>query len=761
MEYAIKCLINNVEITEENADNKPYISACQLKQSTSLTGIPIGDVASDSLYLTVENPSESSYDGAEIKFYISPQEDTSSTLGDLEDEVGTETTDTSISEDDLETLEEDTEEGEDLTEDELTELETEQTTETTTTYEFFEGENTTETFEITDIEEEEWEYIGTYYVNSESRGTDNSVNLVAYDVVSKLIDKYVPTITSGTVLEYYTDITTQINSTYGITCEEEVFSDDLNITITWNLDCTLREAIGYIAGLVGGYVGYFENTLGIDYCVYNDSIILDSEVYDYSETSAGQFQLGGLICYLSTVGDTSVAYQVGSGQQASFSNPLMTESQLETIYSNMQGINYYGAKFSLNWNSELFSGQFIRIMTDEEYKNYLMLMNSIENTTDETELLSLKSNVNSVGTTVMITNQTITFNGGKATSVIDSLCSTETSKELLTPSPTITKIIEAGKHATNYITEAEDGALVIARDTDDYKVRIDADSLDVINGDTTVATFGESTIIGDSTSSTVLNLTNKSINLGYLNNDTNEMDINLFDVGYDTTLSILVEEDLYNFGFYIKQFSVIGAPTTWVKTTYAINTITKLEIVANGTNYDILKYWDEATATGYITSISNNFKINITNLPVAKADIDHFYIEYSGYKINADVNGNLNVKGSVDITSDLSLVGNFDYSFGDVTNGEGYLKLGNNIYMEYGNVTCKATKVTTNQDFTVTFPKEFETVPNIQLTNQNIPGNYHFHMSVAGASTTGFNIRLRSYEGAAHTYTIYWQAVGR
>ena len=754
MKYAIKCLINNVEITEENIDNKPYISACQLKQSTSLTGIPIGDVASDALYLTIENPSESSYDGAEIKFYISPQEDTSSNLGDLENEVGTDTTDTSISENDLETLEEDTTEGEDLTEDELTELEIEQTTETTITYEFFEGEDTTESFEITDIEEEEWEYIGTYYVNSESRGTDNSVNLVAYDIISKLTDNYVPTITSGTVLEFYNDITTQINATYGITCDEEEFSDDLNITITWNLDCTLREAIGYIAGLVGGYVGYFENTLGIDYCVFNNSIILDSEVYDYSETSAGQFQLGGLICYLSTVGDTSVAYQVGNGQQTAFSNPLMTENQLETIYSNMQGINYYGAKFSLNWNSELFSGQFIRIMTDELYKNYLMLMNNIENTTDETELLNLKSNVNSVGTTVMITNQTITFNGGKATSVIDSLCSTETSKELLTPSPTITKIIEAGKHATNYITEAEDGALIIARDTDDYKVRIDADSLDVINGDTTVATFGESTIIGDKNSGSILEIEKNNLKIGYFDTTTQSITDSLFNVNLNTSKSEKLREEKISAPIKTEQDGT--KYIYYFETSYAIDNILLVMYSDDINNAESI---DLTTNTTQLSKFE--FKIETTTqLTFEHSFYQYIYITYDAFIVQAEIRGDLTVRGNVGITSDLECNGNLNGNVGNVDDAYGEIQIGDLVIL-CSQITCNATKSTSNQDFYVDFGGKFDSRPNIQLTNQNIPGNYHFHYSVAGASASGFNLRIRSYEGSAHSYTFFWQAIGK
>lgn len=440
MEYRTKIKIAGVEIMDSIsvAKGAPFIAGVKVKDSTALSAMEIGATASDCLYFSLYNPFKTSFDGETVELFISPIGDSSEVdLDEIAESVGTTEIDEAIDEDESIAMEDDSEDGEEMTAEELAEAEQTEAENIEATYDFFNGENDT----ITPVEtaegiEEKWVKTKTFHVfNQTNSAKDNSIMFECLDGFSLLNDKFNPTVTQTTVQALYEDYRTQVRENYGIEVDEFSFADPYNQIINWNIDCTYREAIGYFAGIVGGFATFdADDSLGISFYSFNDTVILSESLIDYKETSAGEVFIESLTCNRSNTPYKEDVIESGYGQGLTFSNPFVTQEMLDDITAYYKGIRYVGAELSMFWNETIQSGEFIRIMTRKEYANYIGLNNALERASGTKELLRIKDALNSLGKVILISNQTINFTGN-AISKIDSICDTEFKKANQIPSP--------------------------------------------------------------------------------------------------------------------------------------------------------------------------------------------------------------------------------------------------------------------------------------------------------------------------------------
>lgn len=481
MEYLTKVIIDGQEIGEGGDVGAPSISSMKLTNNASLTSIDIGATAADCLTFTLNNPPKASFDGDKVELFISRiDSDEETTKERIENEVGTEASDEGIDEDDIEGVDDD-EDGEDLTEDELAELEEydEELVEIQTV--ILEGEDETGPEETTAEEEEpEWIPFGVYYVYQQAN-SDNSVTLTCYDAFSLMNGIYA--LGSATWAEHWTQLTSQLQAV-GIELDAYEFERGTDV-ITIKSGSTIREALGILCGYAGGYATCdTDGSVGISFYSYADKILIESDLISIRDTSAGEALIDGVICY----DDRGYSIESTSGSATiSMTNYAVTQEVLDEVIAPLyKGIRFGGAVAIVDWDDELRAGEFIRVMSEDEYAAYLELDNSTEDT---------RAQKNALGRVLLISNQVITF-GSNVTAVINSTAESESEKAKYTYPPMLKKIIEAGQTATNYITEDESGALVIRREGDDYNVRIDADSVEVRKGDEVLASFGAGVSLG-------------------------------------------------------------------------------------------------------------------------------------------------------------------------------------------------------------------------------------------------------------------------
>ena len=495
MKYRTKVIINGAELPDEQKENASSITGVSLTGSCG-NGFQIGSTASGMLEFTVIKPYKESFDGDKVDFYVLPMEseEEESRTDTLEAEVGdreeTEHIEDTDEESDVDTEEtEDTdEEEEDVTVEEEAESEAEMDALELGLYDMMNGEAAEDgevTEEETIPEGDGWDILGTFYVFKQQNNNDGTVTLQCFDGFQLMNDPYIPAQKNGTFQQFYNDIRAQCQAK-GIIVDEETFEAELNPVLEWNQDCTLREAIGYLAGLQGGFATFGDdNTLGISYFGYNDEVLLTSELLSRTTTSAGETMVDGIVCTVNLKQDTIEAGE--GGQSLYMYNPFMTQELLDNIFSQYRGIRYAGAVLQARWDPSLVPGEFVRIMTDSEYMNYVAMNNALANSSGKTaeDILNLKKEINAVGKSLLVSTQKITF-GGEATVVIRSHLMTETEKANapLSPSDAKFRVVTADLIRTKELiaqkAEIEDlkatNALIKNLQAEDVKItgRLDA-----------------------------------------------------------------------------------------------------------------------------------------------------------------------------------------------------------------------------------------------------------------------------------------------
>ena len=448
MKYRTKVIINGAELPDEQKENASSITGVSVTGSCG-NGFQIGSTASSMLEFTVIKPYKESFDGDKANLYVLPMEseEEESRTDALEAEVGdreeTEHIEDTDDESDVDTEEtEDTdEEAEDVTEAEEAESEAEMDALELDLYDVMNGEAAEDgegTEEEAVPEGDGWDILGTFYVFKQQNNNDGTVTLQCFDGFQLMNDPYIPAQKNGTFQQFYDDIRAQCQAK-GIIVDEETFEAELNPVLEWNQDCTLREAIGYLAGLQGGFATFGDdNTLGISYFGYNDEVLLTSELLSRTTTSAGETMVDGIVCTVNLKQDTMEAGE--GGQSLYMYNPFMTQELLDNIFSQYRGIRYTGAVVQARWDPSLVPGEFVRIMTDSEYMNYVAMNNAMANSAGKTaaEILNLKKEINAVGKSLLVSTQKITF-GGETTVEIRSHLMTETEKANAPLSPSDAK----------------------------------------------------------------------------------------------------------------------------------------------------------------------------------------------------------------------------------------------------------------------------------------------------------------------------------
>lgn len=440
MDYELRIKIGDTEVFESDDINAktPFISNVRVKNSTSLKAMEIGATASDCLYFTLYNPYKVSFDGERVELWISANGNTSALdLTEIEDVVGLEAVTEVIDENEVDGIEIDEEEGTDLSPEDEADVDETEAVNTDATYEFFNGEDIPITEETTGEEAEpDWVRVGVFYVFNQNNSTkDNAIRFECLDGFSKLNGTFKPAVEKTNIQRLYDDFRQQVLTNFDVVVDEFEFDTIYDVDVNWNLDCSYRQAIGYFAGLVGGFATFGDDdTLGISFYGFNDRIVIDDALIKYNETSAGEAFIESGMCDRSVSPYKEDIIESGIGQGFNFFNPFVNQDMLDEITDYYHGIRYVGAELTIKWHEGIQAGEFVRIMSPEEYANYVGLNNALDEATTDADILDLKEKLNSLGRVILVSNQTIDFTG-EATSDITSICNTEYNKENKVTSP--------------------------------------------------------------------------------------------------------------------------------------------------------------------------------------------------------------------------------------------------------------------------------------------------------------------------------------
>lgn len=195
------------------------------------------------------------------------------------------------------------------------------------------------------------------WIVSETKKSNGVITITAYDKMAYLTDNYEPTITfPATCKEVLEDIKTQ----YSISTNNTTFYKKINTTdklITKAISCTVREMIGYIAGL-NGCNAVFNRNGYLDFRFYSKvSVSLDKQIYADSNTEENETYT--ITALVSGEGENEITS--GSGKAITFANPYMTQEILDGLVSSKLPITYSSGKVKYKGNPCLEAGDIITV----------------------------------------------------------------------------------------------------------------------------------------------------------------------------------------------------------------------------------------------------------------------------------------------------------------------------------------------------------------------------------------------------------------
>ena len=275
-----------------------------------------------------------------------------------------------------------------------------------------------------------WIPVGEFTIAS-AVPNGESIKITAYDNMYLLAGEYIPTSRELTnISDYYEDLRNQIYIKYGITVLDTALPE---IYLTWNIQCSYREALGYIAGLVGG-IATSNRSGGIEIKTYGYTSTQIQNYDSHTETS-DQMALIEAIS-VDTVGLGNPADYVVEGESDNplwFSDPLYGEiatyadpdveggddteitaqTVLSDVYTSLSSLNYQPCTVVCDWDTGLEVTRLVKLLTPEDIEEKMKLLNQLANETDEEAQELLKAEIDALGRYICISNQTIDLIAGK------------------------------------------------------------------------------------------------------------------------------------------------------------------------------------------------------------------------------------------------------------------------------------------------------------------------------------------------------------
>lgn len=522
MDYAVKVIIGGVEVMEAadtvtNADNvtyqPPWISAITLYDNGTSGTMQIGATPSDKLTFTLNSPHKQNFDGELVELWVSPPDDEAddvTEMTDIDDEVGADETVEGVDEeeDTNEMEDEDDGQGEDADAEEIETSDEEQEVNIEDRFTTFEGEDDTIVDEETDEgEEPDWFRVGIFYVHSQKTTTDRkSIMLTCYDTMQMLTGTFTPSSATATIQAMFNDLRAQVLTEYGVTIDAFDYDTYGTQSIAWSWDVSYREALGWFAGLMGGYATCGDDgSIGFSIYSYQDGLYLDTALNWFDVDPSSEVEIDGIRC---NVGGLSEKYlESGEEPDITFSNPLMTQDILDDILATYHGVHFFGGSMSMGWDDTLHAGTLVRVMTADEYQNYVELQNALaDGETDPDDIPMIKDSINNLGTVMLVGQQVVDFNGdanatiySNSASVTASMAARPTLTEVATGAAKTAKATNQYFWHTQTDTGAGAGAHVTEIPREDFlddpqngggNVLLTSTGMDVRDGTDVLATFG-------------------------------------------------------------------------------------------------------------------------------------------------------------------------------------------------------------------------------------------------------------------------------
>lgn len=223
---------------------------------------------------------------------------------------------------------------------------------------------------------EEYIPLGRFYATTPETSNDfKNLTLTAYDGFCKMTGKYEAKVNAQTTLQkVYDDLRTQLLEDCGITLKERVCSE-YTISDFPYLDITYTQAIGYVAGCLGGFARFDRNgELEIAWYTDTEQTITQNLQYmgGFKRTTAKELTITSIAT--GTQDNPIVKGDGANGTQINFENPYITDEMAEDIYDSINGFTYTPCNIKWRGNPAIQAGDIVQALDKDGGTHIVLVM---------------------------------------------------------------------------------------------------------------------------------------------------------------------------------------------------------------------------------------------------------------------------------------------------------------------------------------------------------------------------------------------------
>ena len=281
--------------------------------------------------------------------------------------------------------------------------------------------------------------LGKFYATDVETTNDyKNLKITAYDGFCKMTKKYVGVVGKTKIQAIYDDIQAQLASKCGVILKDMTCPD---IDITWqNIDMTFTQAVGYLAGCLGGFARFDREGL-LEIVWYTNTAVEINRNLQYmngfQKTTDKPLTITSVV---TGTQDNAISKGDGvNGTEINFENPFITSEMADAVWDKVNGITYTPCKVKWRGNPAVQAGDIVSVIDK-----------------------------NNIAHTVFVMSQQVVIGGG-LNSTIECKGKSETTNNFSNSFSTASQKIErvyttmeqAVVNATNSITGANGGHVVI------------------------------------------------------------------------------------------------------------------------------------------------------------------------------------------------------------------------------------------------------------------------------------------------------------
>ena len=221
----------------------------------------------------------------------------------------------------------------------------------------------------------EWVPLGKFYgAEAETINDFKTLKLTAYDGFCKITGKYNATVPEITTLQaVYNDLKAQLYAQYGITLKTATMPD-YALTFPY-LDITFQQALGFVAGCVGGFARFNRNG-ELEIAKYAEIAYTIDRKMQYLSGFKRTTDKPLIITSISTGTQENVIVKGtgANGTNINFENPFITDEMADDIYAEINNFTFTPCQVKWRGNPAIQAGDIVQVVDKDFIPHNVLVM---------------------------------------------------------------------------------------------------------------------------------------------------------------------------------------------------------------------------------------------------------------------------------------------------------------------------------------------------------------------------------------------------